>query len=282
MLIDATRFSLFWRSPEIYRLREIWKIAPLEPQADSFAALLTYGRRRGTCTHELLDGRYKGFPVEQTLSELKDGGFGDKEIAAAKRLVSAVVERYPDEKYLTHEVLFEYPIPDSPHVMTGRIDHILEGADTVVIGDWKSSKKRTKKDMAYRIEAYKASPQVSFYLLGATTLGFNTLSFLYRILEDRGAKAKPAIYEAPTDRTNLQLRRFARGVHMTCELIEWMKATFGVENAWPDLVEPFDSGYGPIAGQKMFEGYMPDGYTEKAEHLETMMEEETGLEDEDA
>lgn len=281
MKIDASRFVMFWANPERYRLREIWKIAPIEPKADTFAALLTYGRRRGTCTHEMLDGRYKGFPQSQTISELKDGGFGDKEIAAAQRLVAAVIERYPDEKYLAHEVLFEYSIPDSPHVMTGRIDHILEGTDTVVIGDWKGTKKRTKKDMAYLIENYKASPQVNFYLLGATTLGFNTLSFLYRVLEDRGVKAKPNVYEAPTDRTNLQLRRFARYVHMTCELIEWMTATYGVENPWPELVEPFDRGYGPIAGHKMFEGYMPDGYTEKTEHLETMMDlDDDGPEDE--
>lgn len=273
MKIDASRYNLFWSNPERYRLREIWKLAPIEPKADSFAALLTYGRRRGTCTHELLDGKYRGVPREQSIAELKDGGFGDKEIAAALRLVSAVEERYPGEAYLAHEAVFEYQISDSPHVMTGRVDHILpsiqEGAPPI-IGDWKSSRKRTKKEMAALIDSYKASAQVSFYMLGVPTLGFAVGDFLYRILEDRGPKEKPRIYEAWTTRGSLELAKFARGVHQTCELIEWMKRTFGVENPWPNLWEPFDKGYSSMLGQKMFEGFMPEGFTERVEHLETM------------
>lgn len=276
MKIDASRYTMFWANPERYRLREIWKLAPIEPKADSFAALLTYGRRRGTCTHELLDARHRGVEVSQAVSELRDGGFGDREIDAALRLFNAVLERYPNERYLAHEAVFEYQIPDSPHIMTGRIDHVMpwEGEDLPVIGDWKSSKRRTKKDMAARIEAYKNSAQVSFYLLGAPTLGFEGRNFLYRVLEDRGKDKKPVIHEAWTFRTSLELKAFARGVHQTCELIEFMQREFGIQKAWPQLYEVFGSDYAPIAGKQMYENYMPDGFTERIEHLETMMEDE--------
>lgn len=297
MKIDASRFNLFWSNPERYRLREIWKIAPKEPPVDSFNALYTYGRRRGTSFHELADARFTGVPVEQVLQELTDGQMGASAIAAAQRMAAAVAEKYPNESYLAHEVLFEYQIPNSPHIMTGRIDHILRWTGDVpvwffdsvdglpntapcgslIIGDWKTSKKRTKKDMEVRKQAYLNSKQVDFYLLGAKTLGFDTDTFLYRILEDQG-KGKPAvIHECWTQRSNLQLQATARYVHQTCELIEWMKSAFGVENAWPNLYEPFENtpiGYGSELGCKQYAGVIPQGFVKKVEHLETMMDDE--------
>jgi len=148
MKIDSTRYTMFWSNPEKYRLREVWKLAPKEPQPGTFASLLTYGRRRGTCLHELRDGKYRGVPVEQSIQELRDSGFGEKEIAAAQAMAAAIEEKYPNEKYLKHEVLFDAPIPGTPHSLVGRIDHILDIDGAVWVGDWKSSKKRTKTDTA--------------------------------------------------------------------------------------------------------------------------------------
>lgn len=267
---------MFWANPERYRLRECWKLAPVEPAAGTFASLLSYGRRRGTCFHEMLDASHKGISDFQAIQELKDGGFGDKEIEAATRMVAAVRDRYPDEKYLAHEVVFEYPLPNSPHILTGRVDHILERDGEVLIGDWKTSKHRSKKDSAFLIDKYCGGPQVDFYILGVRALGFTPGRFTYRVVFDRrsGSSAGVSIVERDAPRTGLDLKRLERDVHKTCELIEFLKATFGVEESWPQLWEPFDRGYSSIAGTKQYKGFIPEGFTTKIEHLETMMEDE--------
>jgi len=276
--IDASRYTMFWQNPERYRLRELWKLAPEEPKAGTFASLLTFSRRRGTCFHELRDAEYKGISEFQAIQELKDGGFGNKEIDAAKRMVAAVRDRYPDEKYLAHEVTFEYQIPSSPHVLTGRLDHIFERDGEIHVGDWKTSKHRSKKDMAFLGDKYCGGPQVGFYLLGARTLGFDARRFTYRLVFDRrsGGTTGVQIVERDAPRTGLELKRLERDVHQTCELIEFLKSTFGIQQSWPTIYEPFDGGYAPILGKQMYDNYLPDGFTEKIEHLETMMEDEEG------
>src|SRR6185312_13959284 len=100
MKIDASRYTMFWQNPERYRLREIWKLAPEEPKAGTFASLLTFGRRRGTCLHELLDADYRGVSENEAVQSLKDGGFDDKAIEVAKIMASAVRDRYKDEERL--------------------------------------------------------------------------------------------------------------------------------------------------------------------------------------
>lgn len=282
MKIDSSRYSLFWTNPERYRLREIWKLSPIEPPADSWLAQYTQGRRRGTVLHEILDARHRQVGIDEATQSLRDGGFGDAEIKTARRMHDAIVERYPNEEYLSHEVLFEYQIPESPHVLTGRIDHLLkwkgnlpvnliDREEPLVIGDWKSSKKRTKKDLEFLKEKYKGSAQVPFYIRGAQSLGMPTFDFLYRIVEDRGKDAKPLIHETWTERSTLELRTFDRSVHQTCELICWMKATFGIENSWPNLWEAFPGipghDYSSMLGRKVYPDFMPDGFEPKKEHL---------------
>lgn len=265
MKIDATRYNLFWGNPEKYRLREVWKLAPEEPKAGTFASMLTYGRRRGTCFHELLDGQAKGQTIEQSVQELRDGGFGDKEIVAAVRMFAEVK---PPAETLAHEVVFEYQIPDSPHVMTGRIDTIIREWDEVLILDYKTSKHRSKTDASFKLDQYCRGAQVPFYLLGARALGFDPRGFIYRLLLD--SPKGPQVLDRRTERTNMQLAEFARGVSITCDLIEFMKERFGTERPWPQLPSPFDSDYASIAGRKMYDGYTPEGFKEKIEHLSTM------------
>lgn len=265
MKIDATRYNLFWSNPEKYRLREIWKLAPIEPAAGTFASLMTYGRRRGTCFHELMDAYHRGVDCHVAEQELKDGGFGEKEIDTACLMADKVQFMYPDEEYLAHEATFEYQIPDSPHKMVGRIDHILKDEEGVYVGDWKTSKHRSEKDLSQKGADYCRGAQVPFYLLGASTLGFDTRRFLYRLVVD--GKTGVSIRPFPTERTGLELKTFARGVHQTCDLIEYMKEYYGVQNPWPNLNGPFDGDYTAIAGQKMYDGYMPEGFQPKTEHL---------------
>lgn len=276
MRIDSSRYTMFWSNPERYRLREVWKLAPIEPAPGTFASLLTFGRRRGTCLHEFRDGAYRQVPIEQTVQELRDGGFGDKEIAVAREMAEKIAEVYAGEEYLAHEVLFESSIVDSPHLLVGRIDHIIRRDESVLVGDWKSSKARSKADKARKLDEYCRSAQVSFYLLGARSLGFDPAGFVYRLVSSGKPGNGVEIDEQPTTRTGLQLKEFARGVHMTCELIEFLKREFGVEKPWPSLSEVFKTGYESIEGSKCYEGYIPDGYEPKKEHL-SLMEANDGL-----
>jgi hypothetical protein len=272
MKIDATRYNLFWSNPEKYRLREIWKLAPKEPKAGTFASLLTYGRRRGTCFHEMLDGLYRKVGPSVTLQELRDGGFGEKEIKAASEMVEAVQKRYADEEVLAHEVLFESPIPDSVHSLVGRIDRIIRVDSEVRVKDYKTSKHRSKTDTAYKGSEYCRGAQVPFYLLGARALGFDPKGFTYTLVSSGSNTTGVSISEYPTSRTGLQLRAFERDVHVTCELIGFMKERFGVEKSWPNLPSRFDSDYAAILGQNMYDDYLPDGYEPKKEHLELLQD----------
>lgn len=277
MKIDATRYNLFWSNPEKYRLREIWRLAPKEASPGSFAALLTFGRRRGTCLHEMLDGAYRKVDPAQTLQELRDGGFQEKEICAASEMFTAVQDRYADEEILSYETLFEFRIPDSPHSMVGRIDSIIRRDGEVYVKDYKSSKRRTKTDANHKGNEYCRSAQVGFYLVGARALGYDPSGFIYSLVQSGANSSGPSITEYPTNRGTLQLREFARGVALTCDIIEFMKERFGVERPWPILPAPFSSDYEAIFGTRQYDGVMPDGFEEKKEHLILMQEAADGV-----
>ncbi len=276
MKIDSSRYTMFWSNPERYRLREIWKLSPKEPPADSFAALLTFGRRRGTCLHEMRDARYYGRTLDQAAQELRDGGFGEKEIAVARQMAEKIEEAYPHEQYLAHECLFEWKIPDSPHSMVGRIDGIVDLDGEVFILDWKSSKPRSKADRARKLEEYCRGAQVSFYLLGARSLGFEPRGFEYRLVSSGRDNSGVQIDALRTNRTGLELAKFARGVSMTCDLIEFMKEKFGVQRSWPTLPEVFKTGYEGLEGSLMFDDFVPEGYEPRREHL-VLMEAQNGV-----
>jgi hypothetical protein len=272
MKIDASRYTMFWANPERYRLREIWKLAPIEPAAGTFASLLTFGRRRGTCVHELLDADYRGVSEFEVVQSLKDGGFGDKEIEVAKCMAAVVRDRYAAEERLAHEVLFEYPVPNTPHSLVGRIDGIHRYDGEVFVNDYKTSKYRPFTELGYKLDEYCRSAQVGFYILGARQLDFDVKRFRYVLVSSERKGPGAQISERFVERTNLQLTEFARQVGMTCDLIEWMKQTFGVERPWPQLPERFGNDYEAIAGRKMYTDYLPEGFAPKVEHLELMKE----------
>jgi len=103
-------------------------------------------------------------------------------------------------------------------------------------------------------------------------LGYEPAGFLYRLVSSGDRNTGVSIAEFPTNRTGLQLKAFARGVAMTCDIIQFMVETFGTDKPWPQLPSPFDSDYSAIAGTNMYEGYLPEGFTEKKEHLELLQE----------
>lgn len=275
MKIDASRYTMFWSNPERYRLREIWRLAPEEPKAGTFASLLTFGRRRGTCLHELLDADYRLVPEFEAVQSLKDGGFDDKAIEVAKNMAAAVRARYSGEELLAHECLFEYPIPNSPHSLVGRIDSVVRNDGEIFVSDYKTSKYRPKAELGHKLDEYCRSAQVPFYLLGARQLGYDVRRFRYVLVSSERKGPGAQISERFTERTTLELNEFARQVGMTCDLIECMKKKFGVEKPWPQLPERFDGGYAPIMGRKLYADYTPEGFTAKKEHL-VLMEDARG------
>src|SRR6185437_15807084 len=117
-----------------------------------------------------------------------------------------------------------------PHILTGRVDHVFERDSEILIGDWKSTKHRTKKDFNNLVAGYVGSAQVGFYILGVRSLGFQPGRFIYRVVQDRRNLKSPgiSITEHFAERSGFDLRGLARSVHQTCEEIEWMKREFGV------------------------------------------------------
>lgn len=277
MKIDATRYSLFWSNPERYRLRELWKLSPIEPKPDTWAYKMQFGRRRGTCFHELMDAAYRGVPECEEVDSLIEAGFLDQEIAVAVEMSRVAIERDKGLEILAHETLFEVQIPDSPHSITGRIDRILRDEKGVLIEDFKTSGETTKEKFAAKVKEYLESAQVPFYMLGAVGVGegLNTRRFRYCMVTKR--KSGVEIQPFETTRTVLQLREFFRSVHQTCQTIEFYKREFGIERPWPQLAERYDRGYGAIMGSRMFADYTPEGFEPKIEHLPTMKGEVDGV-----
>lgn len=273
MKIDASRYTLFWQNPERYRIRECWKLAPKEPSAGTFASLLTFGRRRGTCFHELRDAQFRGISRAQAIQELKDGGFGDKEIEVASRMADFANDQYLDEKYLAHEVFFEKPIEGTLHSMVGRIDGIVESPDgEVYITDWKTSKYRPKDELARKGESYCRGHQVGFYLVGSRHLGLTPTRFEYRLVSNQRKGDGVSISRFNTERTPRQLRQLEADVALTCDLILWLKKTKGLESPWPSMPETFKTGYEELEGSKLYQDWIPDGFEPKIEHLPVSME----------
>lgn len=264
MKIDASRYRLFMTNPEEYRLREVHGHTPTARM--DVSDLLTTGRRRGTAFHELTDGK--------DVSEL--GHLGEGAVKTAVMMHEANQEYSKDTTVLWSEKEFDVAIPDSPHRMVGRVDSLVKRGDgPPYIRDFKTTKYRTKEDMArYRDELYQ-SPQVDFYLIG---IDEPVSEFIYQILWKKPATTtKPAeihISELPVLRQPYELRAMQRSVHMACQTIEMWIKEFGTELPWPRAIKlPVSSDfypYAPIYQRPMYDGYQPEGFEQRTEHLDCM------------
>lgn len=268
MKIDSSRYNAFWANPDKFRLREYWRLSPEEPKAGTFASLLTFGRRRGTAFHDLMDAAHRQVPEAEAIQSLKDGGFSEKEISVAVDMSRAALDKYKDDERLAHEVTFCTSIPGSPHSLVGRIDSVIRRDGETFIRDYKTSKYRNKADLQHKGQEYCSGAQVGFYILGARALGFDCQRFVYSLVSSaRRPDSGVEISEFSTERTSLDLAQLMRSVHQTAELILWLKDTFGTEKSWPVLPERFTSGYEELVGRPMYAGYVPDGFKAKEEHL---------------
>lgn len=273
MKIDKTRFEMFWKCPDQYRLREVWNIQPIEPAEGTAERKRQFGKFQGICFHELMDGLYHGVSLEETAAKLEDN-FGLDEIEGALNLAKGIRDNYPPEVYLAHEAQFEYLVPGSSHSLVGRIDHIFERNGEILVGDWKTHRYRSESARSKKADEYCRSAQVDFYLLGARALGHDPRAFTYRLVSNRGdgGSARVEVKEFRAERSDRELTNFARAVSMTCDLIETWKAKYDPQLPWPVFPTEYPTGFEPRLGKAMYHGFMPDGFESKREHLELLKE----------
>jgi hypothetical protein len=259
--IDSTRYRLFLQSPEIYRLKEVWRLEP-EPVASGMGSLQTFGLRRGSCFHDLQEG----IPADEAKAR-----YGEEVFAVAHEMHEANLKKNEAEglKVLWSEKEFDIPVPNSPHRMVGRIDSLAERWEETFINDYKTSKHRTKEDFRYYCAELERSAQVDFYLSAVP----EARKFVFRVLWKK-PRAGVNIHEVPTYREAWRLKVFQRGVHQVCETIESYKREFGTEDPWP-VGNPYPRDldrYAPILQRKMYEGAVPEGFRLKQEHLAVLRE----------
>jgi hypothetical protein len=238
-------------------------------------ALATFGRRRGSAFHDLLDGvPYEGLEAK----------YGDTAARVALEMYEAnqaYSARLLDEVVWREKEFCKAVLVNSGHHMVGRIDTRMRRYDEEFILDYKTTKARTKVGMqAYR-DALAQSPQVDFYLIAS-----GLRRFVFRILW-RDAKKVVRISELEVRRAEWELKAFTQGVVMVADTIEFWKAKYGIEQPWPRAValptNPDNYSYRPLYQRAIYEGMQDnlEGFRTRVEHLNLDVEDEEGEEDGD-
>lgn len=259
MKIDSSRYRLFRENPEEFRLKEMWKIVP--ESSGSGTSFITFGRRRGSAFHDLMDGKEP------------DASYGSDAITTAKSMYEANRLYGRDTTVLWTEKEFDIPIPDSTHRMVGRIDSLVERYGEIFVQDYKTTRNRTQAEMDDYRSKLQQGPQVDFYLSACP----EATKLVYRILWKKPTKNGPEIKisELTCTRTKQQLAAFQYGVHMTCWTIEnWVKE-FGIRRPWPKAValpvSPEFYGYkDDVYGRDIYTVEGLEGYKPRVEHLDCL------------
>lgn len=273
MKIDATIYRLFLTNPEEFRLRYLWNLAA--DVGTGQHALITFGRRRGSAFHELLDG-------ERDAGLLSDK-YGKDAYDRAKILFDAN-ETYSDrllDEVVWREKEFCRSTGNHQHQMVGRMDTLMRRFDEEFILDYKTTKSRTKADMQNYRNALAQSPQVDFYLIAS-----GKKKFVFRILwvetkKVDGVPTKVArISELEVTRADWELKAFKRSVAMVADTIEAWVEKYGIEQPWPKAISlavaPENYPYASIYQRAIYPG-MPEcmeGFHARQEHLALEVEDD--------
>jgi hypothetical protein len=235
MLLDQTRFKSFWQNPERYRL-QYEKM--LEPRAG------IYGIQRGTAFHLIKEGVYLGASQEEIAAILSGAWpnyqgqtlqLAPEAIEAAWAMWRCFERTYPSGCEIEVEsVEYEFKhqvLPDSPHFAVGRIDEILTYHNTTWVGEAKTAYGKANYDRLLDDWAHDA--QADFVILGARELGYDVNRVLVRVVVER----IPPMCFPPIEvkRSEHQLSVMSLNIHQTCEIIEMMRHTFGIDVPWPHL-----------------------------------------------
>lgn len=229
-------------------------------------ALATFGRRRGSAFHDMLDG------VRDGLAEK----YGETAAAVAAEMFEAN-EQYSGrllDEVVFREKEFSKRIPGTSHFMVGRIDTKMRRYGEEFVLDYKTSKARTKADMQHYRDALFQSPQVDFYLI-ATGLR----RFVFRILW-RNAKKVVQISELEVTRAQWELDAFQHGVAMVADTVEAWREKYGIVRPWPRAIalptNPDNYSYRPLYQRSIYPGMEEnlEGFRTRVEHLNLDVEDE--------
>lgn len=273
MKLDFSRYSAFVQNPERYRLRYVLNLAP---ENDDEPTFMNYGRRRGTCTHEILDARNVHHGNTEALTAALFA-LREKHPADLFDRCCALADVMPDlGKFLISEKEFDLPVFDGSHHSTiGRIDHIFMEAGQPIVGDFKTAKKRTKKEASQYLGELSTSFQVPFYLHAAKSMGYETDKFRFHVLIDE--KDNPDYLPLDVTMGPAEVERRLRHVRSACYSIEGLLRDVGPDypwphaNAWPCCGDKFMCGYGDICGLRIPPGVIPSGFVPRKEHLAQLM-----------
>lgn len=261
MKISYSRFSSFLQNPERYRLT--YELG-LKPEGDDTPSFRNYGRRRGSCFHAIQEARAKG--VRDSVVTKHE--YPEDLYQRCARLATLVPEL---GKLEMAEAEFDLPIANGKHSITGRVDHVALLEDERNVGDFKTTKKRTKKEMSEYNGTLATSPQAHFYLYAAAALGFPTEKFVYHVLVDD--KEKPYYYEVPLTIGPAAVARKMQSVYAACEAIEGLRERVGIENPWPHsnhwpcCGDTFFCGFAEICGRTLPKGCTPPGFVQRTPEI---------------
>lgn len=257
MKISYSRFTAFLQNPERYRL---YYGLGLIPEGVDVPTAMNYGRRRGSCVHAIHEADGKGLR-HSVVTEHK---YPDD----MYQRCLALVAKLPGMEVLLSEAEFECPIGNGKHSITGRLDHVFKRDGQIRIGDIKSTKKRTKKEMREYFATLETSSQSHFYLYVAGLLGFPTDQFTYHVLVDEKDAPEYIPFDLPSIGP-VEVERTMRGVYAACEAIEGLTEKVGLENPWPHsnhwpcCGDKFFCGYGSICGRTLPVGCIPTGFVSR-------------------
>lgn len=224
MRIDQTRFDAFWRNPEAYRIRYECNLVPVA---------LSYGLARGSALHLIAEHASKGLSRPDIQAILVAENLSDRAIAMAWVLWDEFQRQYgndPRIRKIDAEMEFDYRIPGSPHSLVGRIDELLEWNGALWCGELKTASAKAYYDRTRN--DWETKKQADFEIIGARSLGYDVRGVLVRtIVESTPIK----IWPFEVTRTEHQLEATKLQVHETCELIEFMRRTFGSDMPWPHV-----------------------------------------------
>lgn len=279
MKIDASRYRQFMLNPDEYRIRELHNLVPdVSDVHTGFAGMMTFGRRRGSAFHDMLDGQ-----LDLHLLATK---YGESAVLVASHMYTAnqaYSERMQDE-VIWREKEFCKVLPGvelgltvhGKHSIVGRMDTRMKRGSDEFLLDYKTTKARTKADMAHYRDVLMQSPQVGFYMLAS-----GLRKFVFRILW-RDSKKVVQISELEVYRAEWELKAFARGVAIIADTIELWQERYGIEQPWPRCIslptDPDTYSYRPLYQRAIYEGSHAciDGFKARREHLALDVEDEEG------
>lgn len=262
MRIDQSMYRCFVANPERFRIHYALNLSPEQ---------LPFGIQRGSAFHQFMDDWHQKISVSRTRRACIEKNLSTKAIDVAEAMANVVKEKYPSDgptKTLLTEKEFVHDIPDSPHQMVGKIDHVIERDGRLYVGDFKTASAKTQRGR--KEKEWETDVQADFYLIGVKTLGYETNDFLVRVITET---TPVAIWEIYTRRSNRALALMERSVHIVCETINMLINTFGINDPWPHFNSwPCDGGtwceYRSVCNETHETGVLPLGFIPREEHLD--------------